>query len=210
MKNIINGIFKENPVFVLLLGMCSTLAITTKFENAYVMGICLLIVLVISNFIVSVIKKIVPDNVRIPVYILIISTVVTIIEVLLNKYVPSLYNVLGIYIPLITVNCIILGRALSVASKKSILNSLTDAIGIGLGFTLSLMLIALIREVLGSNSLTIIDGLSSITNSRVVFTIFPNNTLIPIKMLAEPAGAFLVLGILIAIFKKVGEKNESN
>lgn len=210
MKNIINGIFKENPVFVLLLGMCSTLAITTKFENSYVMGICLLIVLVISNFIVSVIKKIVPDNVRIPVYILIISTAVTIIEVLLNKYVPSLYNVLGIYIPLITVNCIILGRALSVASKKSILNSLTDAIGIGLGFTLSLMLIAFIREVLGSNSLTIIDGLSNITNSKLVFTIFPNNTLIPIKMLIEPAGAFLILGILIAIFKKVGEKNESN
>src|SRR5574344_374599 len=135
MKNIINGIFKENPVFVLLLGLCSTLAITTKFENAYVMGLCLLVVLIISNFIVSIIKKWIPNNVRIPVYILIISTVVTIVELILQKYVPNLYQILGIYIPLITVNCIVLGRALSVASKKSIVHSLTDAIGIGLGFT---------------------------------------------------------------------------
>ena len=210
MKNIINGIFKENPVFVLLLGLCSTLAITTKFENAYVMGFALLFVLLISNFIVSIIKKLIPDNVRIPVYILIISTVVTIVELLLQKYVPDLHQVLGIYIPLITVNCIVLGRALSVASKKSIVHSLTDAIGIGLGFTLALMLIAFIREVLGNNTITIFEGLSSITNMKLVYSIFPSGNLIPMKFLVEPAGAFLVLGILIAIFKKVGDKHESN
>lgn len=210
MKNIINGIFKENPVFVLLLGLCSTLAITTKFENAYVMGLCLLVVLIISNFIVSIIKKWIPNNVRIPVYILIISTVVTIVELILQKYVPNLYQILGIYIPLITVNCIVLGRALSVASKKSIVHSLTDAIGIGLGFTFSLMLIAFIREVLGNNTLTIFEGLSSITNMKLVYSIFPSNSLIPMKFLIEPAGAFIILGILIAIFKKVGEKHESN
>ena len=210
MKNIINGIFKENPVFVLLLGLCSTLAITTKFENAYVMGFALLFVLLISNFIVSIIKKLIPDNVRIPVYILIISTVVTIVELLLQKYVPDLHQVLGIYIPLITVNCIVLGRALSVASKKSIVHSLTDAIGIGLGFTLALMLIAFIREVLGNNTLTIFEGLSNITNMKLVYSIFPSGNLIPMKFLVEPSGAFLVLGILIAIFKKVGDKHESN
>ena len=117
MKTIINGIWKENPLFVLVLGLCSALAVTTKFENAYMMGLCLTFILIGSNFVISLLKKYIPDNVQIPVYILIIGTFVTIVEMLLKAYIPALYDVLGIYLPLLVVNCIILGRALLIASK---------------------------------------------------------------------------------------------
>ena len=213
MKNIINGIFKENPTFVLMLGLCPALAITTKFENAYLLGICLLGVLFISNFIISIIKKIIPNNVRIPICILIIATSVTVVEMLLNAYVPAVYDILGIYLPLLTVNCIVLGRALDVASEKPVLTTITDSLGIGLGFTLALMLIALVREVLGTNMITIMDSVSELTRYKAVYQVLPNSNLLPISILVEPAGAFLVLGILMGIFKsfqKVGEKHESN
>lgn len=202
MKTIINGIKKENPTFVLLLGMCSALAVTNKFENAYIMGICVLIILIISNLFVSLTRKIVPESVRIPVYILVIATLVTCTEMLLNTYVPALYKALGIYLPLIVVNCIVLGRNIAVASKENVSKSVLDGIGIGLGYTLALMLIALVREVLGSNTLTLMDSLSDLTGYKAIYKVLPDSNILPIKFFTTPAGAFLTLGFLIALFKE--------
>ncbi len=212
MKTIQNGIIKENPVFVLLLGLCSTLAITTKFENAYLMGICVTIVLIVSNLIVSCIRKWIPESVKTPVYILIIATLVTIMELLLHSYARDVYQVFGIYLPLIVVNCIILGRALAVASKTSVCKSILDGFGIGLGYTIALMIIACIREVLGSNTITFMDSISTITGYRAIYRVFPENELIPISFLISPAGAFLTLGLLMAIFNAIrkGGKHESH
>lgn len=200
MKTILNGIIKENPVFVLLLGLCSTLAVTTNFEASIMMGICLTIVLTISNFIISVFKSFVPDNVKIPVYILIIGTIVTILESLLKKYLPDLYQILGIYLPLIVVNCIVLGRAMSVASKQSIKKSILDGIGVGMGYMFSLMLVSFFRELLGTGKITIIDSLSKITGSKIILNIFNSNEIFPINLFITPAGAFLTVGFLMAIF----------
>lgn len=212
MKTILNGIKKENPTFCLLLGLCSALAVTTKVENAYMMGFCVLIVLLFSNFVISILKKIVPENVQIPVYITIIATFVTIIEILLKSYLPDLYNALGIYLSLVVVNCIVLGRALSVASKESVGKSVLDAIGVGLGFLFSLVLIATVREVLGTNTITLMDNLSDITGYKAIYQVLPNNHLFPIKLFVEPAGAFLTLGLLMGIINKIKgrEKDESN
>lgn len=215
MKLFKDKIINENPIFVLMLGMCSALAVTDKFENAYIMGLCVLVVLVFSNTIISLIKKIVPDNVRIPVYIMIIATFVTAIEMILNSYLPDIYKVLGIYLPLIVVNCIILGRTLSVASKNGLKKSFIDALGIGIGFTISLMLIALVREILGSNTITIMDGISNLTGYKMVYKVLPNNNVFPISIFSSPAGAFLTIGLLMGLFnylksKKEVSKNESN
>lgn len=210
MKRIINGITKENPIFIMTLGLCSALAVTNNFENAYVMGLCVLIVLLFSNLIVSLIKNIVPENVKIPVYILIIATFVTIIEILMQKYLNELYKILGIYLPLIVVNCIILGRALQVASKEKIHTSIQDAVGIGLGYTLALILIALIREILGNNTITLMDNISTITGYKAIYKVFPTNDIIPMNIFINPTGAFLTIGLMIALFKKIGGKNESN
>ncbi len=206
MKAIKKGIFEENPIFILMLGLCPTLAVTTTFEGAYIMGLSVLIVLIISNFIVSIIKKLVPDNVRTPIYILIIATAVTALDLTLQKFVPALHVTLGIYLPLIAVNCIVLGRALSVASVSSVKDSVLDAIGIGLGFTFSLMLIGLTREVLGSNMITVMDGISSLTGYRAVYRVLPNTNILPITVFKEPAGAFLTLGFLLAFFNFIKEK----
>ena len=212
MKRILKGIISENPTFVLLLGLCPALAVTTKFENAYLMGLCVMIVLLFSNIIVSIIKKHVNENVKIPVFILIIGTFVTTLEILLEKYIPNLYEALGIYLPLIVVNCIVLGRAIEVASKESVKNSILDAIGVGLGFTLAISLIALIREELGTNTITLMDSISSITGYRAIYTnILPNSNILPMQILVSPAGSFLVLGMLIALFNKIGgKKNDTN
>lgn len=212
MKRILKGIISENPTFVLLLGLCPALAVTTKFENAYLMGLCVMVVLLFSNIIVSIIKKHVNENVKIPVFILIIGTFVTTLEILLEKYIPNLYEALGIYLPLIVVNCIVLGRAIEVASKESVKNSILDAIGVGLGFTLAISLIALIREVLGTNTITLMDSISSITGYRAIYTnILPNSNILPMQILVSPAGSFLVLGMLIALFNKIGgKKNDTN
>ncbi len=212
MKIILNGIIKENPILVLLLGLCSTLAVTTNFENAYLMGICVITILIFSNVTVSLIRKIVPKNVEVPVYILIISTFVTILELLLEHYIKPLYDVLGIYLPLIVVNCIVLGRAISTASKKNVKTSFLDAIGIGLGYTFVLMIIALFREVIGNNTLTLIDSTSKLFGTKVVYRIFTPNNIFPINILVKPAGSFITLALLIALFNylKGGKKNESN
>lgn len=212
MKTILNGIINENPVLVLLLGLCSTLAVTTNFENAYIMGLCVLVILIFSNITVSLIKKLVPKNVEIPVYILIISTFVTILELLLKTYINPLYQVLGIYLPLIVVNCIVLGRALSVGTKSNIRTSFKDALGIGLGYTLVLMIIAIFREILGNNTLTIMNNISGLTGYKLIYRIYTPNNLFPIPILTKPAGAFITLGFLIALFNyiKGGRDNESN
>ena len=210
MKKIINGILFENPILVSTLGLCSALAVTNKVENALVMSICVLIVLILSNTIISIIKKLIPENVKIPVFIIIISTLVTIIEILLKKYLPTLHQILGIYIPLIVVNCIILGRAISVASKEKIHTSILDGIGVGLGYTFALLILSLIREILGNNTITLMDNLSTITGYKAIYKIFPNNELIPLNIFNKQAGAFLTLGILIALAKYIGGKHESN
>lgn len=206
MKTVFNGIVKENPTFVLLLGLCSALAVTTKVENAYLMGACVLVVLLISTFIVSLIKRIVPKSVELPVYILIVGTIVTSLEVLLKNYVPNLYQALGIYLPLIVVNCIVLGRILTVSSKEKMGYSLKDAFGIGLGFTLAITLIALFREVLGTGNITLMDAISSVTGYRAIYNIIPSTNIFPISILVTPAGAFLTLGLLIPLFKFIIEK----
>ncbi len=211
MKKIINGIIQENPVFILLLGLCPALAVTHTFESAYIMGFCVIFVLLFSNITVAIIKKLVPENVKIPVFIIIIATFVTTIDILIKTYIPDLHMTLGIYLPLITVNCIILGRAIAVASKEKVMNSAQDAIGIGLGFTLVISAVALMREVLAHNTITLMNDLSNITGYEWIITVLPVN--LDLNVFATPAGAFLALGFLLAIFNKVfmkGELNESN
>ena len=208
MKTILNGIIKENSILVLLLGLCSTLAVTTNFENSYIMGICVIIVLTFSNITVSLIKKFVTKNVEIPVYILVISTFVTILELLLKNYVHDLYNVLGIYLPLIVVNCIVLGRAIEVASKSSIKTSFLDAIGVGLGYTLVLMILGAFREILGNNTITLMDSVSGLTGYRAVYKIYTPNNLLPMNILIKPAGAFISLTFLMALFNHIKGGNK--
>lgn len=207
---ILKGIIYENPIFVLVLGLCSSLAVTTKFENAYMMGLCLLVVLFFSNIIISLIRNLVDDSIKIPVFILIIGTFVTIIEILMQHYIPLLYKSLGIYLPLIVVNCIVLGRALSVASKSDVKTSMQDAIKIGLGYTFALMLIALVREVMGSGEITLMDSISSITGYRSIIKL-PTTVSFPMSVFTSPAGAFLTLGLLTGLVNKIKEgKHGSN
>ncbi|HAX74168.1 MAG TPA: electron transport complex subunit RsxE [Firmicutes bacterium] len=179
-----NGIITENPVFVLLLGMCPTLGVTSSVESALGMGFSVVFVLLFSNVVVSAIRKIVPDEIRIPVYIVIIATGVTLLEMMLNAFVPALASSLGIFIPLIVVNCIILGRAESFASKNTILDSIFDALGMGLGFTLGITILASCREVLGAGTF-------------LGITVIPSTYTVPIFI--YPAGAFLALGLIIAL-----------
>ena len=210
MKQILKIMKNDNPIFVLMLGLCSSLAVTTKVENAILMGLSVLVILLFSEIVASIIKKLVPDNVKIPVYIVIIGTFVTILEIVLKEYIHPLYEALSIYLPLIVVNCIVLGRVLSVSTRNNVRTSIKDAFGIGFGYALSLLVISLFREVLGNNTITLIDSLSEFTNFKLIIHVFPNNNLIPMSFLISPAGAFIILGILMALFKKVGSKNESN
>ena len=186
MKILMNGLIKENPTFVLLLGMCPTLATTTSAINGLSMGLATMAVLICTNFVISCIKKITPDMVRIPVFIVVIAAFVTILQMVMSAYAPdSINQALGIYIPLIVVNCIILGRAESFAAKNSPVASLVDGVGCGLGFTLALTLLGCVREILGAGSVFGI-GLLPETTNILVFIL--------------PPGAFLTLGYLIAIF----------
>lgn len=189
LKIILNGLTKENPTFVLLLGMCPTLATTTSAINGMSMGLATMAVLICTNTVISCIKNITPDKVRIPVFIVVIAAFVTILQMLMSAYAPdSINRALGIYIPLIVVNCIILGRAESFAAKHNPLQSLCDGVGIGLGFTLALTLLGCVRELLGAGSLFGV-------------TIFPET--LNLLLFILPPGAFITLGYLIAIFNKV-------
>lgn len=210
MKDLVKGIINENPVFVLMLGICPTLAVTTTVENAIVMGFSLMFVLIFSNFLVSLIKNFVPEQIKIPTYILIIATFVTMVELLLKAYVKDLYDTLGIYIPLIVVNCIILGRALGFASKEKVFSSILDGIGFGLGFTLSLIVLSAMREIFGNNTITIMDSLTKITGYQMIYKVLPNNNIFPINILLKPAGALLSLGLLTAFFNSIRLRKEDN
>ena len=202
MNQILNGIKKENPIFILLLGLCPALAVTHHFESAYIMGLCVIVVLLFSNLTVSIIKKLIPENVKIPVFIIIIATFVTALDMLIKAYIPDLHATLGIYLPLITVNCIVLGRAIAVASKESVKKSLTDAIGIGLGFLLALALVGFVRELLAYNTITIMSDLTRLTCYSMVYKITPFD--LKLALFSSPAGAFLTLGFLLALFKYMG------
>ena len=192
-ERILNGIIKENPTFILVLGMCPTLAVTTSVKNGLGMGLSTMAVLILSNLLISALRNVIPDKVRIPAYIVVIATLVTVVQLLLQAYIPSLYESLGLYIPLIVVNCIILGRAESYASKNPVLPSIFDGIGMGLGFTVGLVAIGLVRELLGSGKAFGIQ-LLPVTGS-VHYT--------PITIFILAPGAFLVLAGLAAIQNKV-------
>lgn len=181
---ITKGFVKDNPIFVLVLGMCPTLATTTSAMNGLGMGIATTFVLVFSNVLISLVAKQVPDKVRIPVYIVLIAAVVTVLQLLMQAYTPALYETLGIFIPLIVVNCIVLGRAEAFASKNSVMDSMLDGIGIGLGFALSLTVIGIVRELLGSGSLFGFKFIGG--DGMLAFILAP--------------GAFIVLGYLMVLF----------
>lgn len=184
-ERLLNGIIKENPTLVLMLGMCPTLAVTTSAINGLGMGLTTMVVLTLSNVIISLLRKIIPDKIRIPAFIVIIASFVTILQLLLQAYLPELYTSLGIYIPLIVVNCIILGRAEAYAYKKPVLPSMFDGIGMGLGFSIALTCIGLIREFLGGGTL---------------FDISLNiKGFVPISIFKMAPGAFFVLAALTAI-----------
>ena len=153
LERIVNGLVKENPTFVLMLGMCPTLAVTTSAINGLGMGISTMVVLIMSNMLISALRKVIPDGVRMPAYIVIVASFFTIVEMLMQAYVTGLYESLGVYIPLIVVNCIILGRAESYASKNPVIPSIFDGIGMGLGFTVALTIIGMVRELFGAGTL---------------------------------------------------------
>ena len=191
LKTFTNGILKENPTFVLVLGMCPTLATTTSAINGMAMGLATLFVLVCSNIVISLLKNLIPDKVRIPAFIVVIATFVTIVQLTMQAYLPAIYDVLGLFIPLIVVNCIVLGRAEAFAAKNSVGLSALDGIGMGLGFTLSLTVIGIIRELLG-------------TGTCFGLNIYPDNYGMLLFVLAP--GAFIVLGLLMGLFQKYVKK----
>lgn len=195
----LNGLLKENPTFVLMLGMCPTLAVTVSAINGLGMGLTTTVVLALSNVFISLLRKVIPDKVRIPAFIVIIASFVTVVQLLLQAYIPFLYSALGIYIPLIVVNCIIFGRAESFASKNEPLISIFDGIGMGLGFTVGLTTIGLIREMLGAG--TIFD-----------VPVLVNLGYTPMTIFIMAPGAFLVLAFLVAgmniVRKKMEEKGK--
>ena len=187
---ITKGILKENPTFVLVLGMCPTLGVTSSAINGMGMGVATMAVLIMSNMAISLIKNFIPDKVRIPAFIVVIASFVTIIQMLMQAYLPSLYASLGVFIPLIVVNCIILGRAEAFASKNGLVDSALDGVGIGLGFTLSLTAIGAVREVLGSGA---------------IFGYSFASDVMPLLFILAPGG-FLVLGYLMVLFNKVAKR----
>ena len=187
-KVFLNGLIKENPTFVLLLGMCPTLGTTSSALNGMSMGLATTFVLICSNIVIALLKNLIPDKVRIPAYIVVIASFVTLLQMLMQAYLPSLYASLGLFIPLIVVNCIILGRAEAFAAKNTALPSLFDGLGMGLGFTWALTLLGAVRELLGTGAVFGFALLPSATN-MLVFVLAP--------------GAFIVLGYLIAIVNKI-------
>jgi len=194
LKIIKNGIITENPTFRLVLGMCPTLAVTTAAANGIGMGLATAFVLVFSNLVVALIKDFVPKQVRIPAYIVVAATFVTVVDMIMEAYVPALYESLGLFIPLIVVNCIILGRAEAFASKNTPLASVADGLGMGLGFTLSLTLLGIIRELLGAGTIFGVRVMPQAFNPAVIMIL--------------PPGAFITLGLLLGLLNKFTAKTE--
>ncbi len=193
-KEFTKGLYKENPVFRLALGLCPTLAVTTSVKYGIGMGIAASMVLISSNLIISLVRNLIPKKIRIPIYIVVIATFVTIVEMLMQAYSPLLYDALGIFVPLIVVNCIILGRAEAYASKNNVFYSVVDGIGMGIGFTLSLIVISAIREFAGSGSL-------------YGFPVLPESFK-PVIIMIMPPGAFLTLGYVLGFFEWLDIRNK--
>ena len=191
MKTLTNGILKENPTFALVLGMCPTLATTTSAVNGMSMGLATLFVLVCSNVVISMLKNLIPDKVRIPAFIVVIATFVTMVQLVMQAYLPAIYDVLGLFIPLIVVNCIVLGRAEAFAAKNTVGLSALDGLGMGLGFTLSLTVLGVIREFLGAGTVFGLQIYSS-QFAALIFVLAP--------------GAFICLSYLMAIVNKLQKK----
>ena len=191
-KTLLNGIFKENPTFVLFLGMCPTLAVTTSAFNAVGMGFSTMVVLIFSNMFISLLRNFIPDKVRIAAYVVVIASFVTVIEMILKAYAQSVSEALGIYIPLIVVNCIILGRAEAFASKNGVIKSAVDGIGMGLGFTVALTIIGSVREILGAGTFF---GLSLF-----------GEAFSPVTIMILPPGAFFTLGLIVMVINIIVEK----
>jgi len=206
LTNFMKGIYKENPIMVSTLGLCPALAITTKLENAIGMGIAFSFVIVMSNIVISLIRNIVPKELRIPTFIVIIATFVTIIEMLLNAYLPDISKNLGIFLSLIVVNCIILGRAEAFASKNNIISSMFDGLGMGIGYTLALSIISIIREILGNGTITVWEDIVININS-----LFSKTKPVPIftSFFLTSAGAYLIIGLLFALINII-KKEKSN
>ena len=190
-ERLYNGLWKENPTFVQMLGMCPTLAVTTSAINGIGMGLSTTVVLVLSNILISMLRKIIPDKVRVPAFIVVVASFVTMVQLLMQGFLPSLYDSLGIYIPLIVVNCIILGRAESYASKNPVVLSIFDGIGMGLGFTFGLTAIGIVREIIGSGKIFDVQILPDSYTPITIFILAP--------------GAFFVLAFLTAVMNKVKE-----
>ena len=201
------GLIAENPIFVLLLGLCSSLAITTSVTNAIGMGMAVICVLLMSNFIISLLRKIIPNEIRIPVFIVIIATLVKCVQMLMNAYTPALYESLGVFIPLIVVNCIILGRAESFASKNGGVDSILDALGMGLGYTFAVLIISFFREFIGTGGLSLYNPFDA---SQIIFQ-FSFFSDYAISLFTQPAGAFMTLGTILAFiqFLKVRKANKA-
>ena len=191
-----SGVFRNNPTFRLVLGLCPTLAVTTSLENALGMGLAATFVLICSNGLVSALRRVIPGAVHIPCYIVIIATFVTATDLLMQAYLPALSASLGIFIPLIVVNCIILGRAEAFACRNGVVESLADGLGAGLGFTLALALVATVREICGAGTLTVWGDLA-----------FRNLNPGPVTLAILPAGGFVTLGLLLALINRLGEWN---
>lgn len=195
LKEFTKGIFKENPIFVIVLGLCPTLGVSTLVVNALGMGAGVIFVLVCSNIFVALLKDFIPSKVRIPAYIVIIASFVTIVEMVMQAYMPSLFEALGVFVPLIVVNCLILGRAEAFANKNTVGASILDALGMGIGFTLGLILISLIREVLGSGTITLF-AMGSFDGVIRIPVLYSS----PMRIISLSAGALLVMGYLKAFF----------
>lgn len=191
------GLIKDNPVFVLMLGLCPILSMSAKVDNALGMGVAVTFVLLCSNVIISLLRSFIRDTIRIPAFIVVIASFVTIVELVVKAFIPSL-SVLGVYLPLITVNCIILGRAEAFASKNTVYKSALDGLGMGVGFTLALLLIAFIREILGSGSI-------SLPGLKISIPILSSH---PIQVLSLAPGALLVMGLLLALFSYIKDKKD--
>lgn len=195
-KVFMNGLISENAIFVQLIGMCSVLAVSTSAINSVSMGMAVIAVLVGSNTAISLLRKVIPDEIRIPVFVIVIATFVTIVQMFLNAYAPDIYASLGIFIPLIVVNCLILGRAEAFAYKNGVIASIVDGVGMGIGFTMAITILGSLREILGSGT---IFGIS----------LFPESFQ-PIAIFVAPPGAFILLGILIAIYRTILKKAATN
>lgn len=205
------GILTKNPIFILMLGLCSSLAITTSIDNAFGMGVAVTLVLVCSNLIISLIRKFIPGEIRLPVFIVIIATFVSCITMLAEAFTYDLYKALGVFLPLITVNCIVMGRAEAFASKNDPLKSLLDGLANGVGFTLALLAIAFFREFLGTGNIVLHNMFTSeeMFNLMKLIGLEKYSSNIKISLFQNGMGAFLVLGLLIALFQFIGDKKQS-